>query len=99
MTSETSSDLRSLEGKLDQVIALLKVIASKDMMEKRYTILSTPKKQKIYELCDGRNEMSEIAKKARVSGEYVRLTIKDLEDEGLVTFRLEDGKRFPQRVI
>jgi DNA-binding transcriptional ArsR family regulator len=99
MTTEVSSDLKSLEGKLDQVIALLRVIANKEIMEKRHAILSTPKKQKIFELCDGSSEMSEIAKKAKVSSEYVRLTIKDLEDEGFVTFRSEDGKRFPQRMI
>jgi len=99
MLMEMSSDLKSLEEKLDQVIALLRILASKEIRERRHMILSTPKKQRIYELCDGNNEMSEIAKKAKVSSEYVRLTIRDLEDVGFITVRSEGLKRYPQRVI
>ena len=94
-----SVNLKSLEKKLDQVIALLKILASKDIEEKRRIVLSTPRKQQIYELCDGTNEMREIAKKAGVSGEYVRLTIRDLEDMGFVTVRSKGKKRYPIRVI
>jgi len=94
-----SSDLKPLEERLDQVIALLKILASKEIEEKRRTILSTPKKQQIYELCDGNNEMNEIAKKAKASNEYVRLTIRDLEDIGFITVKSEGVKRYPKRVI
>jgi len=94
-----SSDLRSLAKKMDQVIALLKILAGKEIEERRRTIISTPKRQRIYELCDGDNEMNEIARKAKASGEYVRLTIRDLEDVGFIIVRSEGAKRYPKRVI
>lgn len=95
----SSDNLESLERRLDHVIALLKILASKQIEEKRRIILSTPKKQQIYELCDGTNEMREIAEKADVSGEYVRLTIRDLEDIGFVIVQSKGTKHYPKRVI
>ena len=95
----SSVDLTAIEEKLDQITALLKLLVSKEIEEGRRMILSTPKKQKIYELCDGNNEMREIARKAGVSGEYVRLTIRDLENSGLVIVRSDETKRYPRKVI
>ena len=96
---EMSEEPGKLDEKLDQVIALLKVLANKEIQEIRRTILSTPMKQQIYELCDGNNEMRSIARKAKASGEYVRLTIRDLEDTGFIIVRSEGTKRYPKRVI
>lgn len=93
------NELKTIEGKLEQIIALLKMVVSDKIVEKRRAILSTPKKQRIYEMCDGNTEMSEIADKAKASGEYVRLTIKDLEEAGFVIVRSEGTKRYPKKVI
>lgn len=95
----TNIDLKNLEEKLDEVIALLRILASKEVDERRRIVLSTTKKQQIYELCDGSNEMNEVARKAEVSGEYVRLTVKDLEDNGFVKVISEGAKRYPKRII
>ena len=93
------NELKSIEDKLEQVIALLKMVVSDKIVEKRHAILSTPKKQRIYEMCDGNTEMGEIAEKASASGEYVRLTIKDLEEAGFVIVRSEGTRRYPKKVI
>lgn len=95
----SSPDLESIENKLDTIIALLRVLASEGIGERRRIILSTEKKREIYDLCDGSNEMSAIAEKAQVSGEYVRLTIRDLEDAGFVQIKKDGNKRYPERVI
>jgi DNA-binding transcriptional ArsR family regulator len=94
-----SKDLLELNKKLDQIISLLKLLASDKIVEKRRIILSTPKKQNIYDLCDGQTEMGEIANKAGVSREYVRLTIRDLEDAGFVTVKINGRNRYPLRAI
>ena len=93
------SEPNEVSGKLDQVIALLKIIAKKDIDALRRSVLSTSKKEYIFELCDGTNETSEIAKKASVSGEYVRLTIKELEDAGFIIVNQKGSKRYPLRMI
>ena len=49
------NELKNIEDKLEQVIALLKMVVSDKIVEKRHAILSTPKKQRIYEMCDIRS--------------------------------------------
>jgi DNA-binding transcriptional ArsR family regulator len=95
----TEVDTASIEERLDRIIALLKLLAHPEIEKIRRVILSTPKKQQIFELCDGTNEMSEIATKANVSGEYVRLTIRDLENSGIVTIKTEGTRRYPKKVF
>ncbi len=85
--------------KLDQVIALLRIIARKEIENAKTSILSTSKKEQIYNLCDGSTEMGEIAKRVGISGEYLRLTIRELEDSGVVIVKEEGKKRFPKKVI
>lgn len=85
--------------KLDQVIALLRIIARKEIKNAKTSILSTSKKEQIYNLCDGSTEMGEIAKRVGVSGEYLRLTIRELEDAGFVMVKEEGKKRFPKKVV
>jgi len=91
--------LENVSKKLDRVIALLKIIAKKDVDMLKKSVLSTSKKEYIFELCDGTNETTEIAKKVSVSGEYVRLTIKELEDAGFIIVNQKGGKRYPIRMI
>jgi len=95
----SAPDIKPLEDRLDVIIALLRILAGKEIEERRRTLLSTRKKQEIYELCDGTNEMSTIARKVKVTGEYVRLTIKDLENAGFVIIKQEGGKKYPTRVV
>ena len=92
-------NLKSLEDRLDIIIALLRFLSGKEIEERRRILLSTRKKQEIYELCNGTNEMRAIAKKAKVSGEYVRLTIKDLENAGFIMIKQDSGKKYPLKVV
>jgi len=91
--------IKELGKKLDQVIALLKIIARTEIESAKRSILSTQKKEQIFELCDGSIEMSEIAKKVGISGEYVRLTIKELEDAGFILIKQRGVKRYPLKVL
>lgn len=92
-------NLKDFEAKLDQIIALLRILASKEIEERRRVILSTSMKQQIYELSDGTNDMRTIATKSNASSEYVRLTIRDLEEIGFVTVKIDGTKRYPKKMI
>jgi DNA-binding transcriptional ArsR family regulator len=85
--------------KLDRVVALLKIIAAEKLQELKRSVISTRNKERIYELCTGDNEMSEIARKVDVSGESVRLTIRDFEDAGLIISQRRGKKVYPKRVL
>jgi len=99
--TEKISDIKANElgKKLDQVIALLKIIARPEIESAKRSVLSTQKKERIFELCDGSTEMGEIAKKVGVSGEYVRLTIKELEDTGFIVIKERGVRRYPLKII
>jgi DNA-binding HxlR family transcriptional regulator len=88
-----------VSDKLDAVIALLKIIAKKDIDSLKKSILSTAKKETIFDLCMGKKDTVEIAKQVGVSGEYVRLTLKELEDSGFIVVRQSGAKRYPVRMI
>jgi predicted transcriptional regulator len=92
-------NVKNLGKKLDQVIALLKIIAKRDIDNLKKSILSTRKKEQIFEMCDGTRDISEIATEVGASGEYVRLTIKELEEAGFIIIEQKGGKRYPVKMI
>lgn len=99
MTTKKMENTAEISRKLDQVIALLRVIARKELEAVKRSVLSTIKKEQIYEMCDGKTETAKIAKKVGVSGEYVRLTLKELEDVGLILLKQTRGKKYPERML
>ena len=92
------SDEKVLE-KLDEIKAILKIIALDQLQKTRSRVISTRNKEQIFELCTGKNEMSQIAKKADVSREAVRLAIRDFEDVGLIITKKNGNKAFPKKVL
>lgn len=102
MKVEKMNDLVLSEEKADTIIALLKLIAGqniKEIKEKREHLLSVPKKNSILDACDGTKELNQIAKKIGVSYEYVRLTVAELENAGLIIFIRSGKKNLPKKVI
>lgn len=93
------SELSELSTKLDTLIALVRILAKREIEPLKKTVLSTKKKLRIYELSDGSHEMSDIAKQVSVSGEYVRQTVNELESAGLVSVGGKGTRRYPTRVL
>jgi len=85
--------------KLDLILSILKIIGRNSIEEAKKSVVSTRTKEKIFELCNGRRDLGDIAKIAGTSEEYVRLTVKELEEAGLVTAREARNKRLPMKVI
>lgn len=85
--------------KLDEIKALLKILAFRELQQMKHSVISTKNKERIYELCTGDNEMGEIAKQVKVSNESVRLSIRDFENAGLVITSRNGKKLFPRRVL
>ncbi len=90
------------DEKLEKILALLSIIAGaqiKEIQDKREKILAVPKKLQIYEACDGKHNLYSIAKKVKVSHEYVRVTILDLEKVGLIVIRKKGKNMYPWRAL
>lgn len=84
---------------LDEIKALLKILARTELEKIKHSVISTKNKEMIYELCTGKNEMGEIAKKIKISAEAVRLTIRDFESIGLVITKRSGTKFYPRNVL
>jgi len=84
---------------LEEIKALLKIMAIQEFQKLRSSILSTRNKVKIFELCDGELSLNEIAEKVNVSSEAVRLTIKDFDDVGIIIIKRSGKKWYPRRVL
>ena len=85
--------------KLDEIKALLTILAFRELQQMKRSVISTKNKERIYELCNGDNEMGAIAKQVKVSNESVRLSIRDFENAGLVVTKRNGKKLFPRRLL
>lgn len=90
---------RAIVEKLDEIKALLKIVALQELQKVHASIISTKNKERIYELCTGTNEMGKIAKEVKVSNEAIRLAIRDFENAGLVITKKKGAKSYPKRVL
>lgn len=78
-------EIREISKKLDAMLSIMK-IAFADNIEavKERSLSRSEIKKKIYELCDGRHIVNDIAGELRKSTMYVRVYLATLEEEGLV---------------
>ena len=84
---------------LNEIKSILKILAYSEFEKHRHSLISTQNKEKIYDLCSGDKEMGEISKKATISNEAVRLTIRGFEKFGLVITKRVGNKLYPKRVM
>lgn len=91
--------LENINERLDQIIALLRVLAKKNLNETKKSVLSTSRKEQIYNLCDGESDIQGLSRTVGVSREYVRITLKELEDSGLILIKQRQGRAFPKRIL
>jgi len=85
MSEDQVKLLKEISTKLDALLSLMR-IAFGDTIEaaKERSFARSEIKKQIYELCDGKNTVEDIAKALQKSTAYVRVYLGTLEDEGLV---------------
>jgi DNA-binding MarR family transcriptional regulator len=77
--------LREISTKLDMILALMRV-AFRDAIEnaKEKSFARSAIKKSVYELCDGKKTVDDMAKELKQSPAYIRVYLGTLEEEGLV---------------
>lgn len=77
--------LKEISTKLDAVLALMR-IAFRENIEaaKERAFARSDIKKSIYEMCDGRNTVSDMAKQLDKEPAYIRVYLATLQEEGLV---------------
>lgn len=79
---------------LEKILAVLKLANNKLIMEEKERILKNDTKKSIYDLCDGKHTVSEIASELNTSQPNVSQHLSSLLESGLVLFDELGGKRY-----
>lgn len=102
MTDNEIKLLRKINEKLDRLqsmVPLLRILAKANIDKAKNSTLTTSTRKEIFEYCDGKMDVQEIAKKAKTTTRYVNLLIAELEDAGLVVVEKKGARRYPRRTI
>ena len=79
---------------LEKILSVLKLANNKVIQQEKESILKTEMKKKIYELCDGRHTVNDIANELKTTQPNVSYHLASLLESGLVLFDDLGGKRY-----
>lgn len=79
---------------LEKILSILKLANSKAILQEKEEILENKTKRKIYELCDGKHTVSDIASELKTTQPNVSYHLSSLLESGLVLYDELAGKRY-----
>jgi len=79
---------------LEKILCVLKLANNKAILKQKDTILRNETKRKIYELCDGKHTVSDIASELKTTQPNVSYHLSSLLESGLVLYDELGGKRY-----
>jgi len=79
---------------LEKILCVLKLANSNSIMKQKESILKSKTKRKIYELCDGKHTVNEIAEELKTTQPNVSYHLSSLLESGLVLYEDLGGKRY-----
>jgi len=92
--------LNEIKSLLEDIKGLL-ILTNQEKLEKRKMDLLTSGsiEEKVYNLCNGKNEIGDIAKKLEKTEKIVRARISDLRRKGLIKSLHQDEKYIHQQIF
>ena len=79
---------------LEKILCVLKLANYKTIMKEKENILKNKTKRKIYELCDGKHTVTDIAKELNTTQPNVSYHLSTLLESGLILYEDVGGKRY-----
>jgi len=79
---------------LEKILAVLKLANNQTILKEKDRILKNEMKNKIFELCDGKHTVSDIASELSTSQPNVSYHLSSLLESGLVLYDELGGKRY-----
>ena len=79
---------------LEKNLALFKLVNNDKIISIKSNILRNESKRKVYELCDGKKTVTDIANALFVSQPNVSYHLSSLLESGLVTYEETGGNRY-----
>ena len=87
---------RNIESRrlLEKILCVLKLANSKAITREKNGILKNETKRRIYELCDGKHAVGDIAEELGTTQPNVSYHLSSLLESGLVLYEEIGGKRY-----
>jgi len=79
---------------LEKILCVLKLANYKTIMKEKENILKNKTKRRIYELCDGKHTVMDIARELKTTQPNVSYHLSTLLESGLVLYEDVGGKRY-----
>lgn len=79
---------------LEKILSILKLAHSKAILREKEEVLKNKTKRKIYELCDRKHTVSDIASELKITQPNVSYHLSSLLESGLVLYDELGGKRY-----
>lgn len=79
---------------LQKILSVLKLANSEAILKAKEAILKSEMKKKIYELCDGKHTVSDIASELTTTQPNVSQHLSGLLESGLVLYDERSGKKY-----
>ena len=79
---------------LEKILCVLKLAHSKTIVRQKETILKNKTKRAIYNSCDGKRTVTDIAKELKTTQPNVSYHLSSLLEAGLILYENVGGKRY-----
>lgn len=89
--NQNDSEIKQL---LEKILSVLKLANNEAIMKAKDSLLKTETKKKIYELCDGKHTVGDIASELATTQPNVSQHLSGLLELGLVLYEEKGGKKY-----
>ena len=79
---------------LEKILCVLKLAHSKAILREKKNILKNETKRRVYELCDGKHTVTDIAKELKTTQPNVSYHLSSLLESGLILYEDVGGRRY-----
>lgn len=79
---------------LEKILCVLKLAHSKAILREKKNILKNESKRRVYDLCDGKHTVTDIAKELKTTQPNVSYHLSSILESGLILYEDVGGKRY-----
>lgn len=91
--------LEAIEKDFQRFLSMFKALNAKELTQTKDTLLEHELRRKIYDLCDGKLTVNEIAEKFKETRQNITYHLGVLNTAGLVSFKEEGRERYYYKTL
>lgn len=99
MVDQFSDEIKNVRVLLEKTLAVLKLVNNEKIIAAKSEILKNENKRKVYELCDGKTTVKDMATALNTSQPNVSYHIASLLESGLLTTIESGGNRYYAKTL